>query len=116
MFRVRPGSGSRPISLLVTQLLAATALMRPALCAGGQAAPPGRAFVDRYCVSCHSERLHTGDMVLEGLDPSHPAENAATWEKVLRKVRVGAMPPSGARQPDRAGAESFVAELQTTLD
>ena len=95
--------------------------MTPALCAGaGQAAPPapptGRAFVDRYCVSCHSTRLHTGDMVLEGLDPSHASESAAIWEKVLRKVRVGAMPPSGARQPDRPSAESFVTDLQTTLD
>jgi mono/diheme cytochrome c family protein len=121
MFRVRPGSGPRPIPLFATQLVAATVLMTPAVCAAtGQAAssaaPTGRAFVERYCVSCHSKRLHTGDIVLEDLDPSRASENAATWEKVVRKVRVGAMPPSGARQPDRAGAESFVAELQTTLD
>jgi hypothetical protein len=82
------------------------------------AAPPteSRAFVDRYCVTCHSKRLHTAELVLEGADPSHAADSAATWEKVIRKVRVGAMSPPGARQPERNAAHAFVTELETVLD
>jgi hypothetical protein len=82
------------------------------------ATPPAdsRAFVDRYCITCHSKRLHTAELVLEGIDPAHAAENAATWEKVIRKVRVGAMPPAGVRQPDRAASHAFVADLESTLD
>jgi hypothetical protein len=75
-----------------------------------------RAFVERYCVTCHSQRLHTADLVLEGLDPSRAGEGVTTWEKVVRKVRVGVMPPPGARQPERAVAQAFVSELETSLD
>ena len=77
---------------------------------------PDRAFVQTYCVTCHNQRLHSGDLVLEGLDPSRSTENAATWEKVIRKLRVGVMPPAGARQPDHAVSAAFLTALQTALD
>src|SRR3954469_13241079 len=52
-----------------------------------------RELVQTYCVTCHSERAKTGGLVLENLDPQNTAANAETWEKVVRKVRGGMMPP-----------------------
>src|SRR5947209_4752417 len=95
------GAGQRPV---------------PSTPATAQQLVLGRAFVERYCVTCHSQRLRTGDLVLEGLDPSRAGESIETWEKVVRKVRVGVMPPAGARQPDRAAAQTFVSELEASLD
>ena len=75
-----------------------------------------RALLDQYCVTCHNEKLKTGGLALDQLDPAHPAENAVTWEKVVRKLRAGMMPPSGARRPDRPALDAFTAKLETGLD
>ena len=63
---------------------------------------PHQATINQYCVSCHNQRLKTGDLVLEGLDPANVAADAETWEKVVRKLRLGVMPPQGVRRPDQA--------------
>src|SRR5437588_838333 len=59
-----------------------------------------KALLDKYCVSCHSEKLRTGGLSLENADLSNVPGNTETWEKVIRKVRVGAMPPRGLPRPD----------------
>jgi mono/diheme cytochrome c family protein len=77
---------------------------------------PYRAIVDQYCVTCHSARLKTGDLVLERLDMSHVDADAAIWEKVVRKLRAGVMPPQGARHPDEATTHGLIAWLENQLD
>jgi hypothetical protein len=77
---------------------------------------PEEALLHQYCTGCHNAKLKTGGLVLEGLDPSHPGDNAETWEKVVRKVSAGMMPPSGARRPDRASLDRFAATLAAGLD
>ena len=54
---------------------------------------PGRALVDRYCVGCHNERLKTADLMLDKADLGNVGSDAAVWEKVVRKLRAGRMPP-----------------------
>src|SRR5689334_7581877 len=61
-----------------------------------------RALLDRYCVTCHNEKLKTAGLMLDQMDVSNVAENAAVWEKVVRKLRGRAMPPAGAPRPDKA--------------
>src|SRR4051812_48806667 len=61
-----------------------------------------RALIDQYCVTCHSEALKRGGLVLANLDMTHVSDNAETWERVIRKLRAGVMPPPGARRPDPA--------------
>jgi len=78
--------------------------------------PPERALIDRYCIGCHSAALKSGGLVLEKLDVTHAGDAAETWEKVIRKVRAGMMPPSGVPRPDRAALDSFAANLETQLD
>jgi len=75
-----------------------------------------QAFVNQYCVTCHNQKLKTGDLTLDSLDLARVGEKAAIWEKVVRKLRVGMMPPSGAQRPDSAAANSFASWLETELD
>jgi hypothetical protein len=83
------------------------------------AEPPGtpaRAVVDQYCVTCHNERLKTAGLMLDKADLSDVPANAEIWEKVIRKVRAGMMPPPGAPRPDQAARDQLIAFLQTPLD
>ncbi len=77
------------------------------------------AFVDRYCVACHSDRgFERGavPMSLQGLDLGDVGAHADLWEGVLRKVRGGLMPPPTARGPEDATRVSLVTWLETELD
>ena len=75
-----------------------------------------RALLDRYCVTCHNPRLKTGDLVLEGLSVPEAADHAEIWEKVIRKVRAGVMPPQGVPRPPADALASLAAGLETALD
>src|SRR5215471_1351947 len=83
---------------------------------GQQPASSQQELVNKYCVTCHNERAKTGGIVLERMDVDHPAANAELWEKVIRKLRAGLMPPSGAPRPDRAVLDQFRATLETAID
>jgi len=81
------------------------------------AAPPStRAVLDQYCVTCHNQRLKTGQLSLEGLDAAHPAAQPEIWEKVVRKLQSRAMPPQGARRPDEVTYRRLQAALEGELD
>jgi mono/diheme cytochrome c family protein len=80
------------------------------------AAADGRAFLDRHCVACHNERQRTANLLLDAADVTRIGSGADTWEKVVRKLRSGAMPPAGRRRPEPAALDSFVAWLETELD
>lgn len=78
--------------------------------------PSQRALIDQYCVGCHNQRLKTADLMLDKADPANPSANPELWEKVIRKLRAGAMPPQGIPRPPAAAVETFVASLETALD
>jgi mono/diheme cytochrome c family protein len=75
-----------------------------------------RADLDRYCAGCHNGRAKAGGLALDGLDPMQVAADAATWEKVVRKLRGRMMPPAGLPRPDEATYDSLVSHLETSLD
>jgi mono/diheme cytochrome c family protein len=75
-----------------------------------------RSLIDGYCVGCHNQRAKTAGIVLDTADITRVGENAELWEKVVRKLRGGMMPPPGVRRPDQARADAFVASLERTLD
>jgi mono/diheme cytochrome c family protein len=72
--------------------------------------------VAKYCVTCHNDRARTGGLSLQGADFANLPKNAETWEKVIRKVRAGAMPPQGMPRPDAAALDRFASFLENTLD
>jgi len=87
--------------------------------ANAESRPPSagpRATIDQYCVTCHSERLKSGGLVLEKADLANVGPDAERWEKVVRKLRAGVMPPQGARRPDAATIQSLISSLETSLD
>jgi cytochrome c5 len=75
-----------------------------------------RAVLDKYCVTCHNERTKTAGLMLDKVDLSDIPAAADVLEKVVRKVRVGMMPPQGAPRPDQETAQALVAHLTTELD
>jgi hypothetical protein len=76
------------------------------------------AFLKQYCISCHNERAKANfaNLALDTLDISRVGPASATWEKVVKKIRTGMMPPSGARRPERSVLDKFAAELESRLD
>ena len=86
--------------------------------AGSEAAAqaPSRALLDRYCVTCHNERLKTANLMLDQVDLDRVGDHAEALEKVVRKLRAGQMPPDGRPRPARADVETFVAALEAALD
>ena len=66
-----------------------------------------------YCETCHNDRLKTAGLSLQDLPIDGHAE---TWEKVIRKVRAGMMPPAGAKRPARAALDAFAGSIETAID
>ena len=79
-------------------------------------ANPQHQFADKYCASCHNERLKSGGLSLAQADASKPAAQPELWEKVVRRLRTGVMPPPGATQPAEAERLSMLTWLETSLD
>jgi len=75
-----------------------------------------RAVVDKYCVTCHNQRLKTSDLALDSLDISSPASHGEIWESVARRLRTRSMPPQGMPRPDDATYNSLASYLETELD
>ena len=75
-----------------------------------------RGVVEKYCATCHSDKLRSGGLTLQTTDVANPAANAETWEKVIRKLKVGAMPPQGAPHPEPVALDGFATYLATSID
>ncbi|MGY8815366.1 MAG: DUF1592 domain-containing protein [Gammaproteobacteria bacterium] len=75
-----------------------------------------RKILDRYCVNCHNETLKTANLILDNVDVTNPATNPELWEKVVRKLRVRAMPPPAMPKPDEAVYNSLISYLESELD
>ncbi len=75
-----------------------------------------RQLINTYCIGCHSARAKVGGLVLEGLSLDKVAENAATWEKVIRKLNGGQMPPQGMPKPQPAASQGLAQYLAASLD
>jgi len=83
---------------------------------GSPSAVGAQGTIDRYCVTCHNPRMKAGGLVLDALPVANAAREPETWEKVIRKVRTGMMPPAGAPRPDRASLDGLAATAETAID
>ena len=89
----------------------------PAAAAPSQGPSPAvGAVVTQYCAGCHNERSRLGGLALTGLDLANAPADAEVWEKVIRKVRTGLMPPAGVPHPDAAMRAAFVSAVAEPLD
>jgi hypothetical protein len=99
------------------------ALVATVICAGAlHAAQPGspaaeyRAVLNRYCFTCHNEKVKTAGLGLDKMDLANVPAGAEIWERVIRKLRTNAMPPAGAPRPDKATNDSLASYLETSID
>ncbi|MGB0543204.1 MAG: DUF1592 domain-containing protein [Longimicrobiales bacterium] len=72
--------------------------------------------IEQYCTRCHSEQRQRGGLVLEGFDVENASEHADIAERMIKKLRAGMMPPSGARRPEEVVLSDLADELETRLD
>jgi len=80
------------------------------------AAEDQRALLNQYCVTCHNERLLTAGLALDSADVAKAGAEPEVWERVIRKLRLDAMPPPGRPRPDAAATQALVAFLKTEID
>ncbi len=88
-------------------------------------------LIDEYCVSCHNEdviagrgappsplvaQLRESGLALDTLDASDVSQHPALWERVVVKLRAGAMPPAGRPRPDDATNDALATWLEGALD
>ena len=80
------------------------------------AATPDPAFVTQYCVTCHNDRVKAGSLVLDTMNVASVDDAIEVWEKVVRKLRTGMMPPRNAPKPPAPAATAFTTALELSLD
>jgi mono/diheme cytochrome c family protein len=103
---------------------AAAPASKPAMAVAHKAAAPQAAAVaaptpdltKQYCVGCHSDKGKAGGLSLVAFDPSHADQSADVAEKVIHKLRLGMMPPPGARRPEPAVLTQFASALENRID
>src|SRR5688572_17189670 len=61
-----------------------------------------QAGITKYCATCHNERMRTAGLALDPAGVARPGDLSETWEKVLRQLRAGTMPPPGAARPPQS--------------
>jgi hypothetical protein len=107
---------SRALSLWIAAPLGGLML---ALALRGAETPPtvnARAVLDKYCVTCHNQKLRTAGLTLDTLDVTKPGANPEVWEKVIAKLQSGLMPPPGMPRPDQATYRAVVSLLESDID
>jgi hypothetical protein len=115
--------------LLLVTFFGAISAISLALIVHGQAQPASatgarpqqafaeqRALINDYCIECHNNRARTGNLSLEALDITRVGADREKWEKVVRKLRAGMMPPPDQERPEKAEYLAFVTWLENELD
>jgi mono/diheme cytochrome c family protein len=105
---------SAAIALVVTAASVTGVSQTPALTP--PVTGPSAALLNQYCVTCHNARAKAGGLALDPSDLAQIDRHAETWEKVIRKLQTGMMPPSGAPRPARTAIDAFVTGLQAEID
>jgi hypothetical protein len=78
--------------------------------------PPWRREIAKSCLDCHGAERPKGNLDLESILKDEPARHAATWEKVVRRLRTRQMPPAGKARPAEEAYVVMVSRLESALD
>jgi hypothetical protein len=102
------------LTALVAARSRAVGVQRPTVPA--PTATAQQALVQQYCITCHNERSKQGGLSLENQSLATAADHPEVWEKVVRKLRAGVMPPPGVRRPPLAEYEGLRDWLEAEID
>jgi mono/diheme cytochrome c family protein len=75
-------------------------------------------MLNKYCITCHNERAKIpagAPLALDKANLKDPGADADVWEKVVRKLGVGAMPPRNSPTPGSAQLNAFRSTLIASL-
>jgi mono/diheme cytochrome c family protein len=112
-----PFAFAASLSLAVAALSFPQAAGRQTIRSSTPAAPPVHvALLDKYCVTCHNPRAKTGGLSLDARDLAEVGAHNDVWEKVVRKLRTGMMPPPGMPAPAPEDRRALVTWLESSLD
>ena len=117
---------------LFSVCMAASSLLLAAESENQSVSGSNRALLDQYCVICHNQavvnsvvqpneglqttQLRNLGLTLDVEDVLNLAENPEVWEKVIKKLRVGVMPPPNYPRPDKESYDGFRTFLENELD
>src|SRR5882757_2161237 len=110
------GAAGLAATLLLSVQVQIYAQQSHAASAGPPPTSSQRQFLDRYCATCHNQNLKTGGLSLVQVDLSKLGAQPEVWEKVVRKLRTGVMPPPSVPQPTDADRRAILTSLETSLD
>ena len=103
----QPGNSSSAGQLQTTSAKQATVIGKPTA---------QKALLDQYCVVCHSDKGKAGNLSLQSVDINAVGDHAEIWERVIRKLRAGMMPPPGMPRPPLAKYEQLRDWLEAEVD
>jgi hypothetical protein len=78
--------------------------------------PEHQGLLTKYCQGCHNDRSKIGNFSVQALRTDNVGANDAAFEKVLRKIKLGEMPPRGAPAPAKQSLTEFTSYLSSNLD
>src|SRR5262249_15597949 len=103
------------IGVSIVMLLAGVQTAAPQTQPSPTGAVP-RAVLDKYCITCHNQKLKTAGLSLDAIDVTNPSANAEVWERVVAKLRAGSMPPPGNPRPEAETYRATAAWLENEID
>ncbi|MCM3881712.1 MAG: DUF1587 domain-containing protein, partial [Vicinamibacterales bacterium] len=121
---VAAGPGRQMAPKVYAQTAVAQPARAPVLAAAIVPPPPPApqlaSLVGTYCVTCHNDKVKTAGLslqALQSLDQRDMPAHADVWEKVMRKVKSGDMPPTTVRvRPDGQTSAAFATYVESVLD
>ena len=75
-----------------------------------------RALLDQYCVTCHNDKTKIANFSLQSADINAVGDHPEVWERVIRKLRAGMMPPPGMPRPSLDKYEGLRDWLEVQID
>lgn len=121
-------AGMLSVTLLVQGQAPASAAKGKSVAKAAAKAGPSeaRTFINQYCIGCHGQAAKNATnaitkeaarhITLDDLDIDHVEKHPEEWERVVRKVRAGMMPPSGLPRPAAPKFEAWITSLEDALD
>lgn len=116
---MRPGRRLALAALLLmgTIVVRATGLPSvPSIAPAPYSASDATGLLTTYCVKCHGDDALVAGLTFEHFDTAKPDVQAELAEKMLRRLKMGMMPPVGEKRPAKTAVDAFTSFIETKLD